>query len=148
MMIGDTLVTVCPWWDGDVGKAAVDAQLADDARRRPAHWIWVYHWPPTGSPTSWTGKRHYGDDDLVDWVRRHQPDVVLTGHVHQSPFKPDGGWADRLGETWIFNAGRQIGPVPTRVEIDLTGGSAEWISMLGVETQDLAARSPAARSVL
>ena len=58
---GDTLLTLCPWWDGPAGRAALQAQLARDAARRPARWIWVYHWPPAGSPTCWTGRRHYGD---------------------------------------------------------------------------------------
>lgn len=137
MQIDDTLITVCPWWDGAHGKAAVAAQLAVDSARRPGKWVWVYHWPPADSPTSWTGRGHYGDADLVDWIRMHRPDVVLTGHVHQSPFKPAGGWADRVDDTWIFNAGRQIGPVPARVEIDLAAGTARWVSMLGVEVQDL-----------
>ena len=47
---GDTLVTICPWWDGPLGRADVAAQLAADAARRPKRWIWVYHWPPLGSP--------------------------------------------------------------------------------------------------
>lgn len=135
--IDDTLITVCPWWDGAHGKAAVAAQLASDSARRPRNWVWVYHWPPDDSPTSWTGRGHYGDADLVEWIRQYRPNVVLTGHVHQSPFKPAGGWADRVENTWIFNAGRQIGPVPARVEIDLTAGTAQWVSMLGVEVQDM-----------
>jgi hypothetical protein len=32
---------------------------------------------------------------------------------------PGGGWADRIGTTWVFNAGQQAGPVPARIEIDL-----------------------------
>ena len=44
---------------------------------------------------------------------------MLTGHVHQAPFVPGGGWVDRIGTTWVFNAGQQPGPVPARVEIDL-----------------------------
>lgn len=133
--VDDTLLTICPWWDGPIGRAAVDAQLAADAARRPGHWVWVYHWPPLGSPTCWTGRRHYGDADLVAWIDRHRPDVVLTGHVHEPPFKPDGAWADRIGDTWVFNAGRQIGPVPAHIDLDLAlaDGSATWVSMLGVE---------------
>ena len=148
MVIGDTLITVCPWWDGTHGKAAVAKQLASDAERRPGRWVWVYHWPPDDSPTSWTGRSHYGDADLNVWIRQHRPDVVLTGHVHQSPFKPDGGWADRVDDTWIFNAGRQIGPVPTRVEIDLATDTARWVSMLGVEFQDMDDVVPAERSLV
>jgi Icc-related predicted phosphoesterase len=146
--IGSTLVTVCPWWDGDVGKQALDAQLEAAASRRRGRWVWVYHAPPTGSPTSWTGKRHYGDADLVSWIERHRPDVVLTGHVHQSPFRNDGGWADRIGDTWVFNAGRQIGGVPARIEIDLDAATAEWITMLGVESQSLTDLTAAPRELV
>jgi Icc-related predicted phosphoesterase len=145
--LGDVLVTVCPWWDGEVGKERLSEQLARDAARRPRRWIWVYHWPPTDSPTSWTGKRHYGDPDLLAWIGRHRPDVVLTGHVHQSPFKPEGGWADRIGDTWVFNAGRQIGPVPAHVEIDLDKGVASWESLMGYEEQRLTDPAPAERTV-
>jgi Icc-related predicted phosphoesterase len=144
---GDTLITVCPWWDGDVGKARVEQQLARDAARRPQRWVWIYHWPPTDSPTSWTGRRHYGDADLLNWIEQHQPDIVLTGHVHQSPFMPAGGWADRIGSTWVFNAGRQIGKVPARVEIDLDDCSARWISMMGLEEQALKDSTAAERTV-
>ena len=133
LCVGDTLITICPWWDGPRGREALEVQLAADAARRPARWVWIYHWPPLGSPTCWTGRRDYGDADLAGWIGRHRPDIVLTGHVHESPFKPTGSWADRIGPTWVFNAGHQIGPVPTHIEVDLGAGSATWRSMLGVE---------------
>jgi len=145
--LGDTLITVCPWWDGPFGRDVVDAQLAADAVQRPANWIWVYHWPPVDSPTSWTGRRHYGDPDLAGWIAEHNPDIVLTGHVHDPPFKPDGGWADRIRDTWVFNPGRQTGPTPTRIEIDLAAGDAAWFSMLGVEQLNLADLAPPQRTV-
>lgn len=138
LSIGDTLITICPWWDGPAGRSALEAQLDADAVRRPKRWIWVYHWPPLGSPTCWTGQRHYGDADLAGWIDRHQPEMVFSGHVHQPPFKPSGAWADRIRDTWVFNAGRQIGGVPARIEIDLAAGSASWTSMLGTEDLRLA----------
>ena len=147
VVVDDTLITVCGWWDGPVGRDAVAAQLAADAARRPSRWIWVYHWPPAGSPTSWTGRSHYGDPDLAGWIDEFQPDIVLTGHVHEPPFKPDGSWADRIGETWVFNAGRQIGPVPACIELDPVAGSAVWTSLLGVERADLTDRVAPERSV-
>lgn len=75
LLIGHLPITVFPWSDGDIGRAAVAEQLAA-------------------------------------WIHEHQPYVVLTGHVHQSPFTPAGGWADRIGRTRLFNAGRQIGKDP------------------------------------
>jgi Icc-related predicted phosphoesterase len=147
LLLGDTLITVCPWWDGPEGRARLELQLAADWAIRPHRWIWVYHWPPLGSPTCWTGRRHYGDADLVDWIDRYRPDLVLTGHVHDPPFKPDGAWADRIDDTWVFNAGRQIGPIPTHVEVDTEVGTARWWSMLGTEEIDLDTLVAPARTV-
>jgi Icc-related predicted phosphoesterase len=133
----DSLLTACAWWDGSHGCASVAAQMAADSLRRPAHWLWAYHWPPLGSPTCWTGRRDYGDTKLGGWIDEYRPDFVLAGHVHQSPFTPGGSWADRIGETWVLNAGNQIGHVPARIEIDLGTNRATWFSLMGVEEVDL-----------
>ena len=42
--------------------------------------------------------------------------IVFCGHVHQSPFVDGGSWIDRIGSTWVVNAGRQRGPIPTHIE--------------------------------
>jgi Icc-related predicted phosphoesterase len=133
------IVTVCPWWDGPQTREAVDLQLADDAARAAGRkWIWVYHAPPDASPTSWTGKRHYGDADLVAWIEQHHPDMVLCGHVHQSPFASEGAWIDRIGSTLVLNAGRQIGPIPCHIELDTDSQLARWTSLAGVEEETFA----------
>jgi hypothetical protein len=67
--------------------------------------------------------------------------------VHQSPFKPEGSWADRIGSTWVFNAGRQIGPVPCHVAIDLGEGTASWRSLMGSESLHLASAQAPERTV-
>jgi Icc-related predicted phosphoesterase len=145
--VGGALVSVCPWWDGPAGRARVARQLeAAAARREGRPWVWVYHWPPEGSPTTWTGKKHYGDADLLAWIEQLRPEAVLAGHVHQPPFKPEGAWADRIGDTWVFNAGRQIGPEPAHIELDFDAGEARWLSLLGEECQ-LLDQPPVARSV-
>jgi len=131
--IDDTLVSICPWWDGPETRKVVAAQLARDADKRLKKWVWIYHAPPSESPTSWTGKRHYGDSELRGWIGQYQPDMVLTGHIHQSPFTADGCWIDRIGTTWVLNPGRQIGPIPTHIICDTDANRAMWFSLAGNE---------------
>jgi Icc-related predicted phosphoesterase len=134
------LVSVCPYWDGPRSCEVVGAQLDEDAALvGDRTWVWVYHAPPGDSPTSWTGSRYYGDPELVAWIARHRPDVVLCGHVHPSPFVEGGSWIDRVGKTTVFNGGRQPGPVPAHIELDTDLGLARWRSYEGVFEQALTA---------
>jgi Icc-related predicted phosphoesterase len=134
----EVLVTVCPWWDGPRTREAIDAQLAVDADLvQGRQWVWVYHGPPDASPTSWTGRRHYGDEELNRWISRHRPAIVLCGHVHQSPFVEGGSWIDRQDTTAVLNPGRQRGPIPTCIEVDTVTGIARWTSLEGTEEQAL-----------
>ncbi len=130
--VGDDLVSACAWWEGPETKAELQAQLeADSAVERAGRWIWVYHSPPDASPTSWSGRRHFGDDVLNALIEEHSPDVVLTGHVHEAPFRPDGSWHDRFGSTLVLNAGRQDGPVPAHLIIDTGADEIAWWSFEG-----------------
>jgi Icc-related predicted phosphoesterase len=147
LLIEDTMITICPWWDGPLGRTRVQSQIAGDAKCRPETWIWLYHWPPLGSPTCWTGRKDYGDGDVRVWIEDFQPDFVLTGHVHESPFKVDGSWADRIGKTWVFNAGHQIGRVPAYIDLDLTAHRAQWVSIMGSESIDLRDLTAPARTL-
>ncbi|HMN85525.1 MAG TPA: metallophosphoesterase [Bauldia sp.] len=132
-----TLFTICPWWDGPQTREALASHIASDARKQIRPWVWVHHAPPTDSPTSWGGKRFFGDLELVSWIAEYRPDMVLAGHVHQSPFVKDGCWVDRVGETWVFNAGHQYGAPPAHIVIDTDERTATWISAAGIETVDL-----------
>jgi len=133
------LVTVCPWWDGPIGRDRVEAFLqAQSTTVEPGgDWVWVYHWPPPDEPVSWTGKRSYGDADLAGWIDRFHPTVVLTGHVHQAPLAEGGSWIARSGSTWIVNPGRQIGPTPCHAVFDLPGRSARWWSFEETDERSL-----------
>jgi len=137
--LGNTLFTVCPWWDGPIVKQRIADQFEADAAKRAGKWIWIHHAPPANSPTSWGGKRFFGDPDLVGWIERYQPDLVISGHVHQSPFVRDGSWFDRLGKTWAFNVGHQYGRPPAHIVLDLASNEAFWLSAAGAEQLDLAA---------
>ena len=127
--IGATRFTVCPWWDGSATRALVDEQLAEAALERPEHWIWIYHSPPAGTRLCTTGSREFPDPDLAQWIERWQPDLVVCGHIHQAPWVDGGGWVDRLGDTWVVNAGHQPGPLPAHVIIDTDAGTAEWYAL-------------------
>jgi Icc-related predicted phosphoesterase len=128
LTIQDTLFTLCPWWDGPLVKQRIETQLCEAAASRTDRWIWVHHAPPANSPTSWGGKRFFGDIELMQWIERYRPSIVLSGHVHQSPFIPAGSWYDRVRTTWVFNAGLQPGRPPTYIVLDLDEGAAFWLA--------------------
>ena len=140
--VGDWLVTACAWWEGPATLAALEASLDDVAATRTGPWMWVWHGPPEG-PLSWTGSRHFGDPELPRLLARHHPDVVLCGHIHQSPFVPGGAWAEHRDGTWLFNSGHQAGPVPAHVRLDLGRRTATWWSFDGEGAISLASGAPA-----
>jgi len=135
--LNGTLITICPWWDGPRTRADIEDLLAQDAARPKSRWIWIHHSPPEGSPTSWAGKNFGGDEFLLGWIRRYQPELVLSGHIHNAPFNPRGSWIDRIGNTWVFNSGKQIGPAPTYLAFDLEQMTVEWVSLEGRVIQKL-----------
>jgi len=132
--------TVCPWWDGPATRAGVEAQLEAAAIDRPARWVWVYHSPPAGTRLCTTGTREFPDDDLAGWIDRWQPDLVVCGHIHQAPWVDGGGWVDRRGTTWVFNAGHAPAPEPPHIIIDLEAWTAEWFATPDRELVDLRAQ--------
>jgi len=137
LTIGGTLISVYPWWDGPVGQQELEDRLIAESALDKETWAWVYHAPPAGSRLSWDGRREYGDDVVAAWIARFNPDFVFAGHIHQSPFTNDGGWAERTGTTWVFNPGRQPGPVPAHIVLDLEQRSATWYSIEGRESVEL-----------
>jgi Icc-related predicted phosphoesterase len=130
-------ITICPWWDGPVTRAEVDAQLAAAARDRPQTWIWMYHAPPAGTPLCKDGRREFPDHDLAAWIDQYQPDVVLCGHIHQAPWAQGGSWHAKLGRTWIFNPGKQVGPVPPNITLDTRERTAHWFGVFESQTISL-----------
>ncbi len=131
-------ITVCPWWDGPLSRAELEAQLVREAAQVTGKWVWIHHAPPEGSPVSWTGMKSAGDECLRGWIERFQPDMVLCGHIHNAPFYPEGSWLDRIGKTWVFNPGRQIGASPTHISLDLDAMTAAWVSFEGESIRQLA----------
>jgi Icc-related predicted phosphoesterase len=131
VLLGDTRVTACPWWNGPVSRAELEDLLVRESAKSASRWIWSHHEPPEGARVSWTGKKLLGDAFLREWIDRFKPDLVLSGHIHNAPFYPEGSWIDRIGKTWVFNPGRQPGSFPTYIVLDFDALVAEWISAEG-----------------
>ncbi len=136
-VLEDTLFTLCPWWDGAVTRAGIAAQLEAASAARAKHWVWIHHAPPDKTPVSWGGARFFGDSQLSEWIATYQPDMVLSGHVHPAPFLKDGSWVDRIGQTWVFNAGHQFGAPPSFLIVDTDRAQALWFSAAGCQCVDL-----------
>lgn len=139
VFLGRDLFTIFPWWDGDETKQQVKEQFEGSSlvRQGLCRWIWIYHAPPDNSPTSWNGRRHYGDHDLNRWIEQYSPDLVITGHIHESPFKTGGSWIDQIGNTWVVNAGNYPGEFPPYIILDLQEMAIEWYSLAGDEKKML-----------
>ena len=127
--VGGTRFTICPWWDGPLTRQAVADQLAAAAVDRPARWVWLYHSPPAGTPLCRDGRREFPDHELAAWIEQYRPEIVLCGHIHQAPWVEGGSWYARVGGTWVFNAGKQRGPVPAHITLDLDAGTADWFGV-------------------
>lgn len=131
--IGETLFSILPWWDGESVREQVANQIVRDAELERKQWAWIYHCPPHETPLSWNGKRHCGDPSAAEWIAGHRPDLVFCGHVHEAPFVKNGTWFHRLGDTFVFNAGRQLGEIPSFLVWNTDDGDVTWISQAGTE---------------
>lgn len=140
--VGETLISVCPWIDGECQRHDQRARFATDAQKAKGPWIWVYHSPPEGSPTSMGRHRSWGDPWLNEWIDEFQPSIVFAGHVHEAPFSKGGCWVDRVGKTFVFNAGHQPGPFPSFIVLDTEKRKAFWHSQAGTEAVDLGEAGP------
>jgi Icc-related predicted phosphoesterase len=135
--LDDLRITVCPWWDGQLSRGEVAAMLEREAAQVRGRWLWIHHAPPSGVRTSWSGKKSLGDEFLRGWIDRFQPDMVLSGHVHNSPFYGEGSWIDRISRTWVFNPGRQIGSQPATITLDFAAMTAEWNTLEEQSVRDV-----------
>ena len=133
LLLGDWLFSLCPWWDGPVGREKVSAFLETEAGKREQKWFVIHHAPPFETRPAWNGKRDFGDAGLRAFIEQKKPDVVLSGHIHNAPFRQENGWYDRIGQTWIFNAGYQMGELPPSLVFDFSSGEVTWSSLAGVE---------------
>jgi Icc-related predicted phosphoesterase len=68
--------------------------------------IWVCHTPPRDTRCDMIfARRHVGSRALRGFIERHQPPLVLSGHIHESP-RVSAAWRDRVGRTVVVNPGQ------------------------------------------
>lgn len=72
----------------------------------PGDSVIVAHSPPRGTNCDMVAPGvHVGSRALRAWVERHQPPLVLSGHIHESP-RVSGAWRDTIGRTISVNPGQ------------------------------------------
>jgi len=111
--------------------------------------IWVHHAPPAGSRVGYgaRGRAAGVSAALTDKIRRHRPQLVVSGHIHDAPFRTEGSWWDRLGDTLCLNPGRQHGHEPSCIVVDFDAGELEWLSASVREQRPLPAPATAPQAV-
>ena len=72
----------------------------------PADTIYVLHSPARDTACDViAAKQHVGSRAIRRFVETQQPQLVLSGHIHESP-RVSGAWRDRLGRTHVVNPGQ------------------------------------------
>jgi len=76
------------------------AQLEPGEMRRS---VWMVHQPPAGLGMDICGNgRQVGSPALVRFIEENQPLLGCSGHIHESPHRPGGRWAAKVGNTtWV-----------------------------------------------
>ena len=150
LTIGDTLVTICPWWDGPAGRAAVDAAARGRRRARPR---------ALGLGLPLAAARLADLLDRQAPLRRRRPRRLdRDARAGPRPHRPRPrvavqarrlvGRPDRRRPGCSTPAGRSARCRATSTSIS-TPGTASWRSMMGTESLSLAAeRAPAADRLL
>jgi Icc-related predicted phosphoesterase len=83
-----------------------DALESLAAKTRPADSVFVLHSPPHGTRCDMIGARlHVGSRAIRSFVDRHQPPLVLSGHIHESP-RISSSYRDAIGRTVAVNPGQ------------------------------------------
>jgi len=84
--------------------------------------IWMIHHPPSSLGMDICGDgRMVGSPTVLKFIRKNQPLLGCSGHIHESPYQPGGRWMNRIGRTIWFQPG-QIDYRLHAVSLELTGG--------------------------
>jgi Icc-related predicted phosphoesterase len=129
---GDYLLVQCiPHWqaraqEDAIRKAWEDAAKLRDSEKMP--WLVLHHEPPHDGSDSST---YRGNVPLRNWIEYYRPDYVVSGHLHNNPFRSQE-FCQRIGNTWCFNPGSRFNSdIPAHVILDTQTHRAQWIATEG-----------------
>ena len=94
-------------FDPALRAPTISDALADVARGLATNeTLFVLHSPPKETHCDLTGARvHVGSRAIRRFVERHQPPLVLCGHIHESP-RVSSSYHDAIGRTVVVNPGQ------------------------------------------
>jgi Icc-related predicted phosphoesterase len=69
--------------------------------------IWMIHQPPSSLGMDICGDgRQVGSPTVLKFIRKNQPLLGCSGHIHESPYQPGGRWMNKIGKTIWFQPGQ------------------------------------------
>ncbi len=76
------------------------------ARTIPEATLFVLHSPPRGTACDLIAPgQHVGSRAIRAFIERHQPPLVLSGHIHESP-RVSSAYRDTIGRSVVVNPGQ------------------------------------------
>jgi Icc-related predicted phosphoesterase len=71
-----------------------------------------------------------GEHEAKALIEEYQPDVWLSGHVHDLPYKLGGKWSHELGTTIVLTPGQILeASWPNHIQLETESGEIEWQSI-------------------
>lgn len=88
-------------------EPTIAGALADlSSRTSPAGTVFVLHSPPRDTRCDMIGAGvHVGSRAIRAFAERHQPPLILAGHIHESP-RVSSSYRDTIGRTVAVNPGQ------------------------------------------
>ncbi len=97
----------------------INAELQPGERERS---VWMIHQPPSSLGMDICGDgRMVGSPTVLKFIRKNQPLLGCSGHIHESPYQPGGRWMNTIGRTIWFQPG-QMDYRLHAVSLELKGG--------------------------
>ena len=121
---GKCILTSCEFAIEDISHQRAIRELMKQGRElkkvKKLPWIVIHHEPPAGINLAKADRMaDMGNSFLSENLREFQPDIVLSGHVHNAPFL-HGTCCEQYAKSHCFNVGHQSDSAkPHWVEIAL-----------------------------